>query len=292
MPRGKADPASFPLGAASRSAPPPSMPVAGRWHGLAYLGAGLCCYVLFLLITLPAYWVDWLVSRASHNAVRVQQSEGTLWGGTGNLVIQGAGPERIQARVAWELQTWRLLAGRLQARLRSLNNSPALNVTVQAGYRHLSIHDVEVTLPASMVGAFNPAVGLVAPSGSLQITAQQATLTPDGLEGGVQLTWLGAGTRIGGLSDVGDYRLVVNGRGTTAELRIETLRGDVGVTAQGEWQVQGEGPVRLAGNITPGSREQTLRPLLAMLNAQNSNGQYRWTLNGRFSPAPLFGTAP
>jgi len=93
------------------------------------------------------------------------------------------------------------------------------------------------------------------------------------------------------MSEIGDYRLVVNGRGATAELRIETLRGDVGVTAQGEWQARGEGLVRLTGNIAPGNREPTLRPLLAMLNAQNNNGQYSWTLNSRLSLTEFFGTA-
>lgn len=262
-----------------------------RGHGLTYVAAGLCGYALFLLITLPAYWADWLASRASHNAVRIQQPEGTLWGGRGNLVIQSAGQEQMQTRIVWELQTLRLFTGKLQVRLRSLDNNPALNATIRAGYHHLSIHDVEATLPVSVLSAFNPAIDLVAPSGRLQITAQQATLTPAGLEGAVQLTWLGAGARMGGLSEAGDYRLAVNGRGATAELRIETLRGDIGVTAQGEWQTQGEGLVRLTGNVTPGSREQSLRPLLTMLNVQNNNGQYSWTLNSRFSPAKFFGTS-
>jgi general secretion pathway protein N len=263
-----------------------------RWRGLAYLGAVLCGYVLFLLITLPAYWADWLVSRASHNAVRIQQPDGTLWSGTGNLVFQSAGQEQVQTRVAWELQTMWLFAGKLQARLHSLDNNPALNATIRAGYHHLSIHDVEATLPMSVLSAFNPAIDLVAPSGRLQITTPQATLTPAGLEGGLQLTWLGAGARMGGLSEVGDYRLVVNGRGPTAELRIETLRGDVGVTAQGEWQTQGEGLLRLTGNITPGNREQNLRPLLTMLNIQNNNGQYNWVLNNRVPAAKFFGASP
>jgi len=167
-----------------------------------------------------------------------------------------------------------------------------LNATLRIGYHHVSISDVDAAIPVSVLSAFIPAIDLVAPSGHLQITAQQATLTPAGLDGGMQLTWLGAGARMGGLNEVGDYRLVVNGRGPTAELRIETLRGDVGVTAQGEWQAQGEGLVRLTGNVTPGNREQTLRPLLTMLNAQNNNGQYSWSLNSRFSPAQFFGTKP
>lgn len=263
-----------------------------RWRGLAYLGAVLCGYALFLLITLPAYWADWLVSRASHNAVRIQQPEGTLWSGSGDLLVQGPGQERMQTRIAWSIQPLWLFTGKLQARLGSRDAATPLNATLRIGYRHVSIGEVDAAVPVSVLSAFNPAIDLVAPSGRLQITAQQATLTPAGLEGDMHLTWLGAGARMGGLNEVGDYRLVVNGRGPTAELRIETLRGDVAVTAQGEWQTQGEGQLRLTGNITPGNREQTLRPLLAMLNAQNNNGQYSWTLNSHFSPAKFFGATP
>jgi len=263
-----------------------------RWRGLAYLGAVLCGYVLFLLITLPAYWADWLASRASQNLVRIQQSEGTLWDGSGTLVIQSAGQERMQTRIAWSIQPLWLFTGKLQARLGSRDASSPLNATLRIGYRHLSISDVDAAVPVSVLGAFIPAVDLVAPGGRLQVTTPQATLTPAGLEGGVQLTWLGAGARMGGLTEIGDYRLMANGRGPTAELRIETLRGDVAVTAQGEWQAQGEGLLRLTGNISPGNREQTLRPLLAMLNAQNNNGQYSWSLNSRFPTARLFGAAP
>ena len=263
-----------------------------RSRGLAYLGAVLCGYVLFLLITLPAYWADWLVSRASHNAVRIQQPEGTLWGGSGSLVVQSIGQEPMQTRIAWSIQPLWLFTGKLQARLSSRDAGSPLNATLRIGYRHLSISDVDAAVPASVLSAFNPAVDLVAPSGRLQITAQQATLTPAGLDGGLQLTWLGAGARMGGLNEVGDYRLVVNGRGPTAELRIETLRGDVGVTAQGEWQTQGEGLLRLTGNVTPGNREQNLRPLLTMLNIQNNNGQYNWTYINRIPAARFFGASP
>lgn len=264
----------------------------GRARGLAYFGAILCGYFLFLLVTLPAYWADWLASRASLGAVRIQESAGTLWNGSGNLVIHSAGREHLQTRIAWEMQTLWLFTGKLQARLSSRNREPALNATIRAGYRHLSIQDVDTMLPVSVLNAFIPALDLFAPSGNLQITTQQATLTPAGLDGDMQLTWLGAGARMGGLSEAGDYRLVVNGRGSTAGLRIETLRGDIGITGQGEWQTQGEGLIRLTGNVNPGNREQALRPLLTMVNAQNNNGQYSWTVNGRFALARIFGTTP
>lgn len=260
-----------------------------RARGFVYLIAALCGYALFLLITLPAYWADWLLGRASHNAIGLQQTEGTLWNGAGNLMLRNTVQQPTPAAMAWSIQPWWLLTGKLQVHLRSRDSSSPSQATLRIGYRHLSIRDVDASVPASVLSAINPAVDLVAPSGRLQITASQATLTPAGLEGSLQLTWLGAGARMGGLNEVGDYRLLVNGRGPTAELRIETLRGDVGITAQGEWQAQGEGLLRLAGNITPGNREQTLRPLLTMVNVQINNGQYSWTLTRRFPPAQIIG---
>jgi hypothetical protein len=248
--------------------------------------------LLFLIITLPAYWADWLVSRVGFGAMRILQTEGTLWNGSGNLVIQNISREQFQARISWELETWRLFTGRLQARLSSRNDGLENFATIRAGYHHLSVQDVDTTLPLSILSAFVPAMDLVAPSGRLKITTQQATLTPAGLDGDIQLIWLNAGARMGGLSEAGDYRLVVNGRGATANILVETLRGDIGVTGQGQWQTQGDGLMQLSGNINPGSREQSLRPLFTMLNAQNNNGQYSWVFNYRYPISRVFTATP
>lgn len=261
-----------------------------RW--LMYLAAGLLCTFLFVLATLPAYWIDWLLKRTASDNVRVQETTGTVWNGTGNLIVRSLGQELLQTRLAWSVQPLWLATGKLQLRVSGQDSTAPLQATLRLGYRYLSIHNVDATLPASVAAVFHPAVSLVAPTGRLQIVTEQATLTPAGLQGKMQLTWLGAGAGMSGLSELGDYQLMVNGQGADAQLRIETLRGDVGVTAEGQWQTQGEGLLRLSGNVVPGSREQSLRPLLAMANTQNNNGQYRWTLNNRFPLTRVFGLAP
>lgn len=261
-----------------------------RW--LVYLAAGLFCIFLFLIVTLPAYWVDWMLNRAVPDRVRIQEPTGTVWNGAGNLIVRSLGQEVMQTRVTWSVQPLWLLAGKLQLRVSGRDNAAPLQATVRVGYRYLSIQAVDVTVPASIAAVFHPAVTLVAPTGRLHLASEQATLTPAGLEGTMQLTWLGAGAGMSGLSELGDYRLAVNGRGADADLRVETLRGDVGMTAQGTWQTQGEGLIQLTGSVTPGSREQALRPLLTMLNVQNNNGQYSWTLNNRFPLTQIFGATP
>jgi general secretion pathway protein N len=261
-------------------------------RGSVYLAAGFFCFLLFLLVTVPAYWADRLAQRLSRDNVRIQDPAGTLWSGTGTLVVRSLGQEMMRTKIAWAIQPLWLFTGKLGASVTARNSGTPLAASIRLGYRHLSLHAVDAIVPASAVAAFHPAVGLVAPSGRLQISSEQATLTPAGMDGGLQLTWLGAGARMSGLSELGDYRLVVTGQGATADLRVETLRGDVGITAQGSWQTQGEGLLQLSGNIAPGAREQTLLPMLTMLNAQNNNGQYSWTLNQRLPLGQLFGATP
>ena len=261
-------------------------------RSLAYISAGLLSFLLFLFITLPAYWVDWLLQRAGQDLVRIQDPTGTLWNGAGILVVRSLGQPVMQSKIAWSIQPLWLFTGRLGVRITSRDNSTPLNATLRLGYRHLSIRDVDATLPAGVASVVYPAVSLVAPTGRLQLTSEQATLTPAGLDGNLQLSWLGAGTTMNGLSERGDYRLVVTGRGATAELKVDTLRGDVGVTAQGEWQTQGAGPLTLTGSISPGNREQALSPVFTMMNIRNINGQYQWAVNSSFPVARIFGMTP
>lgn len=259
---------------------------------LIYSAAGIFCILLFVVVTLPAYWADWLLERATPQTVRIQNATGSIWNGAGNLIVRSLGQELLQTHITWSVQPWWLATGKLQLQVRGQDPATPLQATVRVGYRYLSMHAVDATVPARLAAAVHPAVTLVAPTGRVQIVTDETVVTPDGLQGRLQITWLGAGAGMGGLNELGDYRLAVNGRGADAELRVETLRGDVGVSAQGQWLTQGEGLLRLSGNVVPGSREQNLQPLLAMANVQKNNGQYAWSVNDRLPLARVFGIKP
>lgn len=259
---------------------------------LVYLAAGIFCILLFVVVTLPAYWADWLLQRVAPETARLQNATGSIWNGTGNLSVRSLGQELLQTRIAWSVQPWWLAAGKLQLQIRGQDPATPLQATVRVGYRYLSMHAVDATLPAGLAATIHPAVALVAPTGRVQIVTDETIVTPAGLQGRLQVTWLGAGAGMGGLNALGDYRLAVNGQGADAELRVETLQGEVGVSAQGQWQTQGEGLLRITGNVVPGKREQNLRPLLAMANVQHNNGQYIWSVNDRLPLARLFGIKP
>lgn len=264
----------------------------GIRRALIYLAAGIFCVLLFVVVTLPAYWVDWFLERAAPERARIQNTAGSIWNGTGTLIVRSLGQELLQTRIAWSIQPWWLATGKLQLQIRGQDPATPLQATLRVGYRYLSMHAVDATLPASLAATVHPAVALVAPTGRVQIVTDETIVTPTGVQGRLQVTWIGAGAGMSGLNELGDYRLAVNGQGSDAELRIETLQGEVAVSAQGQWQTQGDGLLRLTGNVVPGKREQNLRPLLFMANAQNNNGQYAWSVNDRLPLARVFGIKP
>lgn len=253
-----------------------------------YVLVGLLAYALFLLINLPASTLHELLTRVSRGTVAIQQPEGSFWNGGGELVIRSPMGEPLRTRLTWSIDPLWLFAGKVQAQLRASGDAE-LQGTIRIGYRQLAVSDVTATLNAEAASTFYAPLSLAAPTGSIRISTEHLQLDSGGLQGTVQLTWLNAGSRMSGLSDLGDYRLSVAGAGATATIGVETVRGEVAVTGEGKWQVTGDGSLRFDGAITPGSREPALAPLLSLIGARPNGAQYRISTTARVPPPVLPG---
>jgi len=253
------------------------MNMASTRHGLgvALLGVGL--YLIFLVVTVPAYWLGEGLLRMTAGSIRLQHASGSLWHGAGLLLI---GPHGVM--VEWDIQPAWLLLGKARIRLHSRNDS-SLRATLTIGYRQLGLHDTEAELPAAVVGAFYPPAAFIAPTGKLRFSSAETEIGSNGMTGEAKLSWLGAGGKLGGVGEVGDYQLTATGNNGVAMLRLETLRGDIAITGNGQWQPAGDGSVRLDGTLVPGSREAMIAPLLPLLNARRNGDQYVFSYATRLS---------
>jgi hypothetical protein len=259
----------------------------GRWLGLVAAGVGL--YAAFLAATLPAAWMGELLARAGSGALSLEAPQGSFWNGSGVLTVRAPGGTALAAPLTWHIQPLWLFTGRLRARVEA-SGELKLNSEVTLAYRRARLSALEAELPAGAAGAFYAPALLVAPTGQLHVTAQEFELGAAGARGELHLTWSAAGSRLGGLGELGDYRLVVSGQGPTADLRLETLRGEVQLAGRGQWQAS-DGQLRLDGTIAPGAREPSLAPLLALLRAQRNGDQHAFNLVTRLPlPALLRGT--
>jgi len=259
-----------------------------RWSRTGFILAGVLCYALFLLVTLPASWMQSLLTRISRGAVTLDQTEGTFWSGTGNLVVRGAIQEPLQARLAWSLEPLWLFTGKLAVQVQARGDTE-LHATLRLGYRYLAVSNANATLSATKTAIFYAPVMLATPAGQLQVATDRLELDSGGLHGTLRLTWVDAGSSMAGLNKLGDYQMTVKGEGANAAIRVDTLRGDVDVTATGNWQAGGDGTLRLDGKVAPGSREQSLAPLLSAVNAQRSGDQYTFSASARIPVRGLLG---
>lgn len=239
-----------------------------RWQAAGLIVAGALFFAVSLIVTAPARWVGELLARTTQGQWQLRDTSGSVWQGSGTLNVGATGAAPFATRLSWNVAPWWLLAGKLRADLSSPERAD-LHARIALGYHSMQLRDADVTVPATLLAALFPAFSLVSPTGTLRLNTSELTLDSRGMNGELQLRWLGAGGRLAGVGELGDYLLVANGEAGAVRLRGETLRGDVRLDLNGQWQLAGNGMLNLDGSVTAsGPREAVLTPLLTMLNAR------------------------
>ena len=251
-----------------------------------YVLVGLGCYLLFLLATVPSTWLVWGMSKYSNGTIQLNQANGSLWRGTGKLVVfyPQTTPHDL-GDAEWGINPLWLLTGRVQLRLQTSTPDTRINGKLRVGYKSFSLNDLEIVQPAQRAAIFYPAARLINPEGQLRFTTDTLSFDSDGVEGTATLVWRAAGSRFSNVNPLGDYRLEITGEGTTAKLKLSSERGDLTLAGQGQWQLQ-TGQLQFNGTATPKARKQELESLLSMLGKDRGNGMRSLVVNQRI-PYPL-----
>jgi hypothetical protein len=257
---------------------------------VVYFAIAVGLYFLFLFATIPSGWLSWGLSRASGGAVHLYHAQGSLWRGTGDLAITLGPNDAVHlGRFNWKITPLRILIGQLKIRLRTVDFSDPSQATLTIGFRQYAFTDVNLALPARLATLAYPAAALMAPSGRLQITSKSFKLASKDLQGEAVIVWRNAGSGYPKISDLGDYRLTVTGKGENASLSLSTMRGVLAVAAHGQWQVGSSGDLQLNGSIKPTAQANELEPLLQRLGPDRGNGQRTFNVKTRLPVSKLMG---
>jgi hypothetical protein len=245
------------------------------------LAAGTVLLAIALLFIAPAALLDARINALSDGHFRIANATGTLWQGSGELVLMPAGTRQP---LFWRLEAWPLLRGEIRAAI-TLGANGARTATVAYGRDRLDVRDLDVSLPAQgVLLAANPKTPL-AVGGSLALHVERLVQLPDVLDAQLSAEWRD-GSVPGALVDapisLGDVRIALNGRGAAINGPLRNSGGEVEI--DGQLDVGAAGTARLDATVRPrGSdreRADRIAMALAALGVPDGRGGYRVTWTG------------
>ena len=245
-----------------------------RWQ---LFGLALGAYMLWLAATAPASLLDYGLEQASGGRLRLAESQGTLWSGTGQIELRDRMHRSGVARsVAWQVLPAYLLRGQLRCEV-GLDLVPKrFPVTISpAG---VEVADADVNLPAAALGLAEPKLAPLGLTGDVWVHIARVAFRANAVQGAATLQWRGAGSAYTPISPLGDYELRFEGEGATVRATLRTLQGPLQLDGQGSW-ASGRNPTFLGTARIPPEHQQQLAPLMRMIALDRGEGRFTLQLN-------------
>ncbi|WP_370807329.1 type II secretion system protein N [Simplicispira lacusdiani] len=238
---------------------------------MAGLLAGATCAVLAFM---PARWLAAGVAQASGERVLLAEPRGTAWNGSARLVLTGGAASQDRAALPGRLH-WRLRPGwsGLRAEVRAECCTPApLHLALRPRWNgaHVTVADGQSQWPAAVLTGLGTPWNTLQPQGQLALQTQglQADWAAGRLvlAGQARLDALEISSRLSTLRPMGSYRLTLAG-GAAPTLALQTLRGDLQLSGNGQWVGQ---RLRFTGEASAApEREGALSNLLNIIGRRN-----------------------
>ena len=248
------------------------------WAGVAF---GLSAA---LVTQAPAYWLAHLVAQASDQRLLLQDTQGTVWNGSAQWVLN-EGPNntsvataRLPSRVTWQIAPHLDFASPslgLRVWVASACCTPQpVRVDVSPLWQgvRVQVSDHTSQWPAAWLVGLGSPWNTIQPEGLMQLHTTRLVLEQRGggakLQGQAALQLRDLATRLSTLRPLGTYRVRVQG-GDTIALTLDTVAGSLQLQGTGQWQ---QGRLQFNGEATAAPDAQdALSNLLNVLGQRQGN---------------------
>lgn len=224
---------------------------AWAWSGI-FIGA-----LTSLLMHWPAQWLGTSLSQATQGQVQLQEAQGSVWQGSGKLVLTGGEGSRdamaLPGRIEWQLhlspQGLRLPSLNLQLLAPCCMTQPALvQINAQLGNAswQLQMNDHRSQWPAHLLSGLGAPWNTLQPEGNLNLVTEQLQLQAwpgrIDMQGRMVLTAENMSSKLSTLRPMGTYQVSLGKLGkdstsaTSPALALTTLSGSLLLSGQGQWQ--------------------------------------------------------
>jgi general secretion pathway protein N len=245
-----------------------------RWQ---LAGLVLVAYALGLVVMAPASLIDAGLEQATEGRMRLAESRGTLWSGTGQLEFRDRTLRSAVAKsIAWRVLPVYFLRGQLRGELVLDNAAKPFPVTISVS--RIEVADADVNLPAEALALGEPKLAPLGLTGDVLLHVARLVLRRNAVEGSATLQWRGAGSAFTRVSPLGDYELRFDGEGASVRASLRTLQGPLQLDGRGSW-ASGSNPSFLGTARIPPEQRQQLAPLMRLIAVERGEGNFELRLN-------------
>ena len=229
-----------------------SSPIQSTWSW-ALVGTVLGA-VWALLVHLPAQWLAQVVSQATQQQVQIQEAQGSVWQGSGKLVLTGGQGSRdalaLPGRIQWHTALafhgfqWPQFVFNLNAACCMTQRAQlSLQVGERLGVWQLQVNDHRSQWPAHLLSGLGAPWNTLQPEGNLVLETKQLQVqfqtTKTWLQGGLTLTAENMSSKLSTLQPMGTYQIQLGGSASPQlmpSLTLSTQSGSLLLSGQGQWQ--------------------------------------------------------
>ena len=238
---------------------------------------GAVLLAIALAISAPASLLDGRVAAMSDGHLRIADAEGTLWNGSGQLLLVPSGTRRA---LAWHIDPWPLLRGEVQGTIAV--DADAQRADFAYGHNDFELRHFDLSVPMESVLKTAGVPGaLTTAGGSVTAHIERLVQTPDAIDAQLTLQWRDAsvpGLRPGERIALGEVRLDVDGHGPEIAGALSNRGGDVEIA--GRVSVSAALASRIDATLRPRDgidrdRADAVAAALSFIGTADGQGGYR-----------------
>jgi len=250
----------------------------GRWIGFALCGAAGA--VAATLAFAPASFADMALRQATLGRVRLAETTGTIWTGSGRLVLTDvetgeaaangpvAGGLAIPGRIGWEVRALPLVLGLVDAQLSLDSRRPP--VRISGNPTDLRVGAGSLDLPSAQLARLGSPWNTIRPSAALSMRWDALSIRQGVLDGRASIELRDTASAMTPIRPLGTYRIDVTGTGRDVALSLVTLSGPLKLEGKGSWDRRAG--VRFTAEAHADGPEQfALQSLLALIGRRQGD---------------------
>jgi general secretion pathway protein N len=225
-----------------------------------------------LIAFAPASLMGSVLERVSGGTLSLAQTTGSLWQGSGVALLRQKTRYRTLGSYSWKLKVF---SAALQ--VQAGDAAPMIVRYIPFAGR-ITIDNLHFSLPASVLEIAAPQLGPYQFQGTLDAHSEHLSLDAAGANGQVSVDWLRAASGLSEIRPLGDYRIVLQGNGSSMDAQLSTLSGKLQLAGKGSFDNASGMRFNGTAQAAPGTAETELNELLHHIGPEVSPGVFTLAL--------------